>query len=47
MGHLESTHLQEEAISRSASWQSSLEAVRKENLQEREKQAIEQRQQIQ
>ena len=32
-----STHLKEEAISRSVSWQSSLEAARKENLEKKGK----------
>ena len=40
------THLKEEAISRSASWQSSLEAARKESLDKKEKKSIERRKQI-
>ena len=40
------THLKEEAISRSASWQSSLEASRKESLNKKIMKAIERRQQI-
>ena len=43
MRHLQAMHLKEEVISRSASWQSSLEAARNEILEKREKQAIERR----
>ena len=41
MKHFQSTHLKKGAISRCASWQSSLEATTKEILEKREKQAIE------
>ena len=47
MRHFQPTHLIEEAISRSNSGQSSLEAARKQTFEEREKRAIERRQQIQ
>ena len=43
MGHLQAMHLKEEVISRSPSWQSSLEAARNEILEKKEKQAIERR----
>ena len=44
--HFHSTNSKEAAISHSASWQSLLEAARKECLNKREKQAVERQQQI-